>query len=874
MSSQHSGSSPPNAAQGYTTQLLLLSDDHTLTQLVESLITVAQQNIETVCLPSRAFSPEQSLTADLILIDRHYGGRPPHWVIEAINHMYDALGVQPSRKVLLCDQHMLEHDLAQMAALARLGIDEFLLKDQLSFARLFDSGRHSSPQITSAPSTQHLGKLENNHSSLGFGDTAQPPHATNVVPAAAPGFLENIAPPHDMATPQDSGNPHWNPHKLYLDIENQWLKIDIGVADQLIDRNIQLPLEDWKQKLSASSAKAIEVTLDKAINYHKLPATVALEFAQEELLDSSSECIRAELANIRTENNGQGRVVALNATLRVEVETSLQPEPAAYPAGEAAIDSAQDAAAAAMTADSIARSLPMACLVLDADGIVQSIVSDAIFRTGLLPTPEPGDNLQQLLGEQEQGSLTHEIKRCLNTGQSYHGVISYSAESGLRWFETQITKIIGGTGLARQVIWSAFDISESRESYMELSKKEDSLSQILANAPFLFFEKDSNGHYRRANQAYCTLLSVEESALIGRRDKDLFTDELCKYLQSLEQFVRQNENEGSVFEEAVPANLRENFGAIYWRSRVMKYRFGDGVESLLAFGISVKQSQRAEEPQTQRSGDVTAIATRADTANQAVNNPPNFQGSGSLKQDFKAMLSSLVNYTEMAVSQKNELRNQKLVEQLDSLQATVVRAKALISSNRLREDQEDASESLKYCNMQRLTEEIIEMQKPTLPASLDFQTSLMCEDVRGLVEAEDYQKIVLQLISSARDTALRRQASVAGSDNSAQGLASNPGSASIELTLKAVTTNAVCSACEESIVGEFIELGVHTTEQGFGEEDLKALIKQAKIAVQRATDSRGQTNVMALTHQQQGHSLIAYDNGLLSLKLLFKKEIS
>lgn len=868
MSSQHSGSAPPNAAQGYLTQLLLLSDDHALTQLIESLIAVSRQNIEAVCQSSANFSPEQSLTADLILIDRRYGGRNPHWAIEAINYSCEALGVSPSRKILLCDQQSLNQDLNQFAALARLGIDEFLLKSQLSLERLLQPAENPNTQ---SPIDSHYLSSESSPpftSSHAIEIQANAPRAASTNQPAAAGFLENIASYGDGENQPESLDDHWNQHNLYLDIENQWLKIDVNQPDRLFEKNVQLPLDDWKRKLSTSSAEAIDATLEKAVNYHKLPTTVALEILEEKTGDINANPVKAELVNIRIENNGQGRVVALNASLLVASDPQQRREQVYTGDENRTVDNPSSVGA---SANNIARSLPLACLVLDSTGAVQSIVSDALFRSGHLPTPEVGDNLQALLGDREQVALNEEIKRCLNTGQSYSGIISYSANNGLRWFETQLTKIRGSTGLARQVIWTAFDISESRENYMELSKKEDSLSKILTNAPFLFFEKDHNGHYRRANQAFCNLLAVEESAIIGRRDKDLFADELCAYLQSLEQFIRQDQDDETVFEEPIPANMQENFGSIYWRSRAMKYRFGEGVESLLAFGISVNHMAK-ESHQPPKIGDVTDIKLKLETSSVEENSNPNFQVSGSLKQDFKAMLASLVNYTEMAVSQKNELRNQKLIEQLDSLEATAARAKTLIASNNLHNTDGDNQFSLNACNLQQLTEQIVDMQRPTLPTSLDFKTNLLCMGESALVRAEDYQKIVLQLISSARDTAIKRQSSVATSNNSVQGVPAETQHSAIELTLLPVSANTICSACGEPIVGDFLELAVHTNEFGFSSDDLKALIKQAKIAVQRSAESAGQTNVMALTHQQQGHALIEHSNGRLSLKLLFKKE--
>ena len=874
----------PEPASGQPMQVLLLSDDNNLASVIAGLLKINRQPVEASVMSSGSFSPEQSVTADLIVLDRLYGGRAPLWALREIHLITSALGARPANTILLCDQQSIQHDINHFAEAARLGVDRFLLKSELSLNNLLsapvtdlaasglgvvvDNSRQS-PHQDSILEDSRSGQNTHGISTFGNDPDYSAKHLSNLHRSDNfdGGFLESFENPPGSGFAEQNGltgeldeineqpaASDWFIHRLHFDVERETVVIQSDEPAVSLVGTSNVPLRLWLEKLTQASHVEFEQTIEKAVNYHKLPARVACN-----LRSGNQTFTRGQLINISTQNNGRGRVTGLTATLLVARQEFEIPPLQQNPIGDQ-IEHSSPGGIAISNRD-IIRSLPMICLILNTDAEIQSVVNDSLMRSGLFPQLQSGDKLEKIMTTEQIESLKEEINRCLNTGQNFPGVWSYSTDAGMRWFDTQVSKIRSNAGLERQILWTAFDISDSRENFIELSKKEDTLNQILLNSPLLFFEKDSNGHYRRANKAFCDWVKTSEAAIIGRRDQDIFRGDLKHYLEKLETFVRSDAESNDLFDDEIPETPDSLYRDIKWRGRLLKYRFGDGVESLIGFGFPHRTADNEQDM-------LAAIPSLSDSQSRPIEFPvrdsersaatEGFRESGSLKQDFKAILASLVSYTEMAVSQKNELRNRKLLEQIEALDATTTRARELITSNLNSED--GGGEIRESHNLSQLTAEIIEMQRPTLPPSLRFNAALNTGQAVAFTSATEYQKIVLQLISSARDTAIRA-ADSSGSQRR-----------SIELTLQESNLDEECVACGNPINGDYLELAVHTEEPDLSQADLDQLLDNARNATARDSGKRGQHNVIALTHAQGGHSLITYNKPILTLKLLFIKD--
>lgn len=891
-------------------QLLLLSDDTRLVSVIASLAELSEYTIDLRDMPSAAFSPEQSLTADLIVLDRSYGGKTPVWAIRALRQISDLLGAKPIATVLLCNEHQLAEDLNLLASAAHNGVDRFLLKTELSCKTLFAGNEQSNNSMRAFESETSVfnDKL--------FNDKLLDNKSIDDKPEAfEDGFLESL---HQSKAQEVNerlstfDNSEWLSHKIFVNFEDGQVSIDAVEPSNIFEHDAQLPIKDWLDKLTDASATDFQQTLNKAVNYHKLPQHLACNFR-----GPNNTFTRGQLIDISTRNNGRGRVSGLAASLLIArneflipplqeteqgaLETLVKPETIdqksqSDQANLAAIHTANldkhsseqtvaEAQRKLVDNRDIIRSLPVTCLILDADGRIVRIVNDTLIQAGLLPELQVGDSLAALMTTEQAASLQEDIRRCLNTGQNFQSSWNYSDEQGLRWFDTQISRILGSGSIQRTVLWTAFDISDSRENILELSRKEDNLNQIISRAPLLFFEKDSYGHYRKANSNFCEWVKVEESALIGRRDRDLFDDELCQYLQSLENHIK-NEKKivGDLMLGDLPSN-DTNYQAIHWRGQLLKFRYGENVESIVGFGLpaanedgQAKQQSAASSPiEVAQDGSTENLSHFAkdnsninqdETAKSDLEHSGSFEHSGALKQDFKAMLTSIVSYTEMAISQKNDLRNQKILEQIEALDATSAKARQLILGRANDESEATQRDREQINNLQALTTDIIKMQAPTLPASLNFVTELQCPDAMAYSSATDFQRIVMQMISSARDADPVSDDKQFSADNK------NPFKREprkLLLTLKSVTVNASCDACGEIVEGDYLELAVHTEQPDLADAELDKLLKNARSAVQRSDKQGRRPNIIAMTHQQNGHTFISYDNKTLSLKLLFQR---
>ena len=116
---------------------------------------------------------------------------------------------------------------------------------------------------------------------------------------------------------------------------------------------------------------------------------------------------------------------------------------------------------------------------------------------------------------------------------------------------------------------------------------------------------------------------------------------------------------------------------------------------------------------------------------------------------------------------------------------------------------------------------------------------------------------MLRLLAGARDDAAKSQA------NNAEAKARG-----ISMTLTTFSlSDQPCDACDQTLDQEFIALAVHSKTSAMDQSHIAALVKAAK----QATLNRTADNVVAMTHHSDGHTLIRFENDILSLIMLFPK---
>ncbi|MBR9805063.1 hypothetical protein GYB62_00915 [bacterium] len=147
-----------------------------------------------------------------------------------------------------------------------------------------------------------------------------------------------------------------------------------------------------------------------------------------------------------------------------------------------------------------------------------------------------------------------------------------------------------------------------------------------------------------------------------------------------------------------------------------------------------------------------------------------------------------------------------------------------------------------------LVDEIVQMMQPTLPPSLDFQVDI--DNVTGTTSVDPlyFQRIVMQLLITARDDAKSND--------------------KIRLSLSNMEyTNNMCVSCHQPIDGPHLVLSVTTANSGINPDDLQKMIDATTKNTKGAKN-----NVITMSHALNGHALIDHNKETISVLLLFKQD--
>lgn len=824
------GHTPHNAGAAAPRQLsaAILADDANLCALLQHTLALShdpQFNVHSIA-PAN-WSAATFLQHSIVFIDRLYGGNS--YIDTLHQHLSVTDGQRKPVVVVLLDEQSLADDLTTFTRAVRLGADQFLLKSDLSLKNI-------------------LHAIDEARGTNAFSQTAgRDLPVTSARTAGLQQAAENIPSPEPI--PNESGTDSLTiavTHHLSLDIENQRAHLDAVHNSPLVsESDIILSITEWLARLDHEGVQTIEQLIRRAINYEPVGKHIACQMQSD-----TGAYLPVTITEIQIKNNGQGTVVGISAQLTVQAQTA--DNVLSTVDSKSGFDNLGDSSHLPIrekTSENILRSLPMMCLLLDESGHIAGVANSGGHSQQIFPHAEEGQRLSDLLEIESLDNLVETISRTLNTGKEHQQTIAYASEQGLRWLDTHITRLKGDSGLSRQVVWTAFDITATRHSYQELLKNHDALSQLLDGAPVLFFQKDSAGRFQRANAAFCELFGVRADVISGRSDQEVFRDTAQQFTALIQSALSEP---AATTTHSYNENINGQPCTFYWQTLSLTKQASNQIDAIVGFGFARPQSDQAP-----------SIDTVIDTAASDADKPsthnkvtelapkPGIEMSGAVGQDFKAILNGIVNYTEIALSHNNKRTEQQITEHLDEVVRTATRAKELVSHNQ--ENPGDTKEAGKTA-LQPLIQEMIEMIRPTLPSSLNLKTELEKTSGKASIGDTAFKKIVMQLLVSARNSALAAQ-----TDDNPQ---------EIVLSLNNLhLADTRCTTCSNALDGDFIALTVRTRTDAMSRQDFDKLVEAARSATQRQLKD----NVVAMAHNNQGHAIIDHQQNTLSLQLLFAR---
>ncbi len=210
--------------------------------------------------------------------------------------------------------------------------------------------------------------------------------------------------------------------------------------------------------------------------------------------------------------------------------------------------------------------------------------------------------------------------------------------------------------------------------------------------------------------------------------------------------------------------------------------------------------------------------------------------TGGIAHDFNNILASILGYSGLALQRFGDRIPDKLVDYLKEVQTAGGRARDLVAQ--MLAFSRGESGELEATNITAVIEQTVQMLRPTLPTTIEMNTTFEAGLPAVLLDAVQVQQVLMNLCINARDA--------------------TAGSGVIELTLaQRQLYRGHCASCHREFSGRFIVVGVGDDGPGMSEA-LQARIFEPFFTTKgtgRGT-GMGLAMVHGIVHRHQGHIVL------------------
>lgn len=369
------------------------------------------------------------------------------------------------------------------------------------------------------------------------------------------------------------------------------------------------------------------------------------------------------------------------------------------------------------------------------------------------------------------------------------------------------------------------DISERKRAEAAIEESKKMLQLVLDSIPVQVFWKDRNSVYIGCNRQFARDARFEDPGqVVGKTDFDMWWRDYAQ--QSIES--DQEVLETGCIKLAYEKERITPEGYVIWlsTSKVPLTDIDGNIIGVLGVYENITQRKNADaerqvlQQQLQHAQKMEAIG----------------QLTGGIAHDFNNILASIMGFTGLAIDKYANQVDDKLDLYLNEVYRAGERARDLIAQM-LKFSRSDVGEA-KVLSLAPLVGETIKMLQATLPSTIELQ--LQIEDALPTVKIDPVHvhQLVMNLCINARDAIQER--------------------GRIDIALRSQYFNGdVCDSCSQTVEGDYVELTVRDSGNGFDKEVLKHIFEPffSTKEVGKGT-GLGLSVVHGVMHENGGHIMV------------------
>jgi PAS domain S-box-containing protein len=461
-----------------------------------------------------------------------------------------------------------------------------------------------------------------------------------------------------------------------------------------------------------------------------------------------------------------------------------------------------------------------------------------------------GYNEKELIGQNHAIVSSHvhnndffkELWQTISAGNNWNGEICNRHKNGqLHWLNTSIFPIFDteNSSNVQNYISISFDITEKKRLEIELQSQKMQYDSLIESADG-FWELDKNGRFIDVSECYCKLSGYDEQELLCMMISDLEANnhkgDLMYQLSTLNETVLSK-----VFE-----SMHQRKDGTQWFVEILM-SFNPKHDNFYIFLRDISKRKLNEREQT--------------LLQQQLNHLQKLESIGRLTagiaHDFNNILASILGYNELNKYAADELPECNLkndfLKNLTQVEIAGYRAADLIKKMLTYCRQDESRKSETMLELTDVLNKILVMLHEVIPSTISIEYDLR-EHTYITIDETDLYQIIVNLVVNARDAMPTKKGVIkigvyVGGDYSAQ----------------------ICNACQEKILGKFIEIKIADSGAGILPEKLPSIFDPffTTKEVGKGT-GLGLSVVSGIIHKMGGHIIVEsqLDVGT-TFKLLF-----